>query len=283
MPTKIMGASSDYPKDRILSDARHSNEPIIVVNMDHGTVEQFQEDLRAAEGVIADFDGTLTSGNQWGPLMNLLDPKDAARNYADFQKCLRPGATFLDEARQLLRSVQDLSEARMTRCHVDEIASEIVLRDSAIDLLRTFHRSRREVISWGIADVIERCLCVRHDTRLHVNALRLRWAVSRFLAEDGVQFERGTLVTNKNKGVVREEATRAMGLDPGEVLVLADGPTDIEMISSDYLTVTIFPSDDDRKRQAWREKGLYTLFDRSRAMVFGNSWKYLVDLRTASS
>lgn len=282
----IIGCKRFNSLQQVLKDVRSSGESVIVVNLNYGSPEQLELDVAAAGAVIADFDGTLNVRSQWDRLLAKLPSDVAERNQEDFLAVhQRNDATFYEEAAQLFRSVRDLHEAGLTRADVWQWAREIELREGSEELLRSFPDGRREVISWGVWDLIDRALNTVHGIPVHVNALKLKWAAAGYLAELGAEYERRTAVTDANKGIVRDEAAATWpDLPISRIMVLADGPTDRAMMHPSYLTVCLIPpGDPSAHRQQRREESLMDLFNRSRALLISDSWQPLVDLRTAST
>lgn len=122
--------------------------PILVVNRQRVSADDFVDCLCRAEGCVADFDDTLTgNGAQWQFLRTIMLPADReadeaqARDYSS-----RPEVSEQEVRMMVLLGVTRLVRARMTQYMLAQAARGPVPRPGAVDLLNSFGPAARVAI-----------------------------------------------------------------------------------------------------------------------------------------
>jgi phosphoserine phosphatase len=270
----------------ILPGIHQSDGAAWLVNAAHNSDEQFVARVAAARGLCADFDGTLHPGNQWAVLRTLMTPEHQAGEQADLAAYLsRDEHDDRKDAEFFLRAVGRLHG--VSRGQLEDLVERIVPRGGAVELLQGFDQRDMAVISFGLHDLINRWLMDHSSSEHSVLALRLKWSENpgspwgMVVSCDPV-----TMVSNGNKGYARDVFCASRGLNPSELMVLGDAPTDVLMMHPDNVGVLIVTKiDPEPDRVAYRMRGLRKLWSRVSAVLVTDSTgslEPLVKLRRGS-
>lgn len=253
----------------VLARHRPDDPPLVIVNGQHNTAARFLARLRAARGLCTDFDGTLHPGNQWAGLRSLQTPENVAIEARELQAYLsRDDHDDREDVRFILRSIVRLRGISNSGIH--SLMPRLPPRPGAVELLCGFEPRNVAVVSFGVADLIRQWLIyyrARRDwSQVTILAVQLAWKRS----PEGYVIDGclpATVVSNGNKGFVRDVFCADREIDPGELLALGDAPTDVLMMHPENVGVLIVPKvDPEPERLAYRMRGLQRLWSRVSAV-----------------
>ncbi len=256
----------------VIASIHQDQECGLLINGQHNSYELFLTRFVGAIGVCADFDGTLHPGNQWAAMRTLMTPERIEAEKVDLAAYLsRDDHDDLADTAFILRSIGRLQGAY--RRDLLHLAEGLIPREGVEELLMSFDSRNVAIVSFGVQDLIN--FWVKRHLRREdwesaaVFALRLKW----FEQGEGHWHGRvagcdpATVVSNGNKGYVRDVFCATRKFVPWELLVLGDAPTDVLMMHPDNVGVLIVPKvDPDPGRMAYRMRGLEKLWPRVSAV-----------------
>lgn len=261
--------------------------PTVLVNGQHNSVDQFFTRIGQTIALDADFDGTKHPGNQWGAVRRLMTPQNVAGEQADLEAYLaRQAHDNIEDVAFILRSVERMRGISAQELH--DLMPSLPPRPGAMELINGFNPANVAITSYGTHDFIREWLrCHRRKglkdlSLVTIFALQLAWKRSpRGYVIDGCRPE--TVVTNGNKGYLRDLFCARRQINPSQLLVLGDAPTDVLMMAPQNVGVLIIPKvDPDPGRMKYRLEGLQALWPRVSAVLLtgqSGSLDPLVELR----
>lgn len=242
--------------------------------------DAFATAFRAARGMVSDFDGTAHAGNQWGDLRRHMTAAHRADDEADLKGYFVPGRTRTprEDIAFLCRSARRLVDSGLRREMIKTCARQAAPRHGAEELYASFG-DEVAFVTYGVWEFVTDW-ADHHGIKAEAFGLRFDWSTFP-LQRNATGFQLGTAVTEHNKGACREIFCAARNLDPNEVVVLGDAPTDLQMMSPDNLGVLLIPKiDPDQGRMAFRLAGLHEMWPRVAAVLVSDSLAPLAELRS---
>ncbi len=277
-----------------LADLHPHEEPALIANVSNRNAEQLLDDLRAADVLVSDFDGTVHPGNQWGDMRQCMlpahrdaDTEEAARYFAGDRTDFGDLCFIYDSANRLI-------DSKLTWDVLGEHAKACEPRPGAVDLIRSFAPERVAFVSYGIREYIQ-CWMREHlairifqrGKKPSVFALQLEWRqefqgfVRGIKYHECIGYLAETVVTEANKGFAGESFRALHRAPPERVLVLGDAPTDAKMMDPTNVGILIIPKVDPQPgRMASRLRALHDLWPRVSAVLVSDSLQPLADLRS---
>lgn len=243
---------------------------MILVNDRHNSTGEFVDRFGQTIGLNADFDGTVHPSNQWRAVRELMTPKSIADEAKDLQGYLsRKRHDNAEDISFILRSVERMRG--ITAPNIRNLVRSLPPRPSAMELISGFDPQNVAITSFGTQDLIREWLIFHRAKKdlsmVAIFALRLAWKQSpRGYVIDGCFPE--TVVTDGNKGYVRDIFCARRQIKPSQLLVLGDAPTDVLMMDLENVGVLIIPKiDPDPGRMSYRLAGLQKLWPRVSAVL----------------
>jgi len=276
-----------YEEFLVAFEQVESGDQVIIVNAAHCSVEEFRSAMRAARGLIGDFDGTFHIGNQWADVREMISPVFLAEAERELRAYLEGDTvrTDRDDIRFLLNSVGRLVGSGIHTEDFLTAARGRNPREGTAELINSFGDPLKFgdhvcVVSFGLYDYIDfwfHTLAGSRRSLVTVMALRLKWAGDGLL--DGCDV--GTVVTDGNKGYMADVFRAQHKLEPDETVVVGDAPTDFQMMHPDNIGVLVVPHfDPEKDREKYRNNGLPKLWPRVSAVLVSDSLMPLARLRS---
>jgi hypothetical protein len=161
------------------------------------------------------------------------------------------------------------------------LAHSTSIREGGLKLLQSF--SRVAIISFGLKDFIEEW-CDIHGCEAEIFALQVHWQTPNStrsnlecLCLGGME---RTVVSDANKGYMRDVFCASHNLELKELLILGDSPTDIKLMTPEAVNVLIVPHHDPQSdRITSRLRSLAEFWPNLSAILCSDSLKFLADIR----
>lgn len=271
----------------LLAHHQPGDPPLVIANSSHNDIYRFVARLKATCGLLTDFDGTAHPGNQWAAVRRLMSPESVAAELADLQAYFgRETHDNIQDVALILRSAERMRGISAQAFY--DLMPSLPPRPGAMELIHGFNSSQVAFSSFGTHDLIRGWLTChasgRRDlSQVSIFALQLFWKrAPEGHVIDGCRPE--TVVSDGNKGYIRDLFCAQRGIKPSELLVLGDAPTDVLMMDPESVGVLVIPKvDPDPGRMAFRMKGLERLWSRVSAVYVAGqdgSLELLHELRT---
>ncbi|HBR80218.1 MAG: hypothetical protein UX09_C0035G0014 [Candidatus Uhrbacteria bacterium GW2011_GWE2_45_35] len=259
-----------------------SGRPVLALNLGRGTFGEFASRVKVAEGLITDFDDTLTTVAHVEFLRKLMTPDDLQ---ADLDQRSRwYGTPTLDEsttAQFVLATARRLR--RLNLKNLVSVARQVSFHPGAPELLHWFAgRKGVVVVSLGYHDVIIRAVMIQLAANFRKN--RVLVAAAEFAWRDGCcsGVDLGTIVAEATKGIKALDRCELLGLLTERSLILGDEPRgDRTLFALGGTSVLIFSANDSIperivRRTAALTEGVWN--DLDAVLVTGGTLQPLVDL-----
>lgn len=285
-----------YSEEKLRDVLTNQTSPVIA-NVD---TDDYTSQFKTLEALIADFDRTIALGNQWAHMEEHLpdSQKEAERKLreamnnnhllegvdGDDVPSWAKNSTDTDYATRdtgwLCHSIMSWCIGGIGEFDLGIVGANTKLRKGTKELFD--HFKKRSIVSFGVRDLIARCLAHHELTVDHIAAAKLAFSEN----GDIVGYDPRTLVTGARKGVIASRLSVEYGFDArhdNKVLVLGDSQHDLRMMASNRVNFLIVPKD----RQEWffgeKQKSVRALAQTVRLNVlFWDTWEPLNTLLDGS-
>jgi HAD superfamily phosphoserine phosphatase-like hydrolase len=244
--------------------------------------------------LIMDFDGTLTSENQWDNIRQLLNPFDEAQEERDLTWWLKNFTSkdstadsiddndwFLDhslaanntaiEAAWIARHVTRFVSSGLRKEQFVNIGSKLKVRPGVAELFRQMEEC--VVVSMGTEQVIQACL-EKHGLHAAVVATRLL-----FKTDGIIRGSHRNIVVSSTKKIAVRKFMELTGAEPGSIIAIGDSIVDIDMMPQNAMNVLIIPTDEKKEKLTnFRLQHIDTMWGKLKLVLVGKSFTPIADL-----
>ena len=240
------------------------------------------ERVRAASGIVTDFDGTLVVGSHWEDFLGLMTEEYRLAQLEDAAAYFAGGTSEEGDRAFFLRTCDRLCRSRVRRDAMEQAARRQWPRRGVREFLGSFPSRHAAIASYGMYPYLDYWSAFHRVSASRIYAARADWTLY-----DNVQsFEsvrRDTIVTAAGKNAARAAFAAERRLAENELLLLEDTPHMLaQMRHDDNVAALLVPRRDPqphRVRERFRQLADPARFAAIDAVYLSDGFESFIEFR----